>query len=542
MADAAGPDVLIAGAGPTGLMLAAVLLRHGIQPRLVDKRRAAHDESRALALAARTLEVFDGLGLVDDALAAGRPMVAIELHHNRRSVASLGLDEVESPFPFGLCLPQNITEDLLCNDLVRRGLTPQRGAEVTGFTDHEDHIEVRLQHADGTVEQVRSRWLVGCDGAHSTVRHLAGIADHGKDLERNWILADCSANWDLDGNRLHAFFNDEGAFAAIPLPEQDGWRVLCQYEGPSPGAAPPLELVSRLVQQRTPLDPRLFAPRWTTYFGSRQRRAATFRSGRVLLAGDAAHSHSVIAGQGMNTGLQDAHNLGWKLALVLAGRAGEQLLDTYAHERTRVAAGVLQLTERATKAITFRGVPAALRQHMAAFATQFKGVQETVTRNISELTIDYRTSPLASDRWRHGAEDGSAGHMVPQAGDLSPDGYLHTASGITRLRRALDQQRHTVLVFVGHEMRPAELRRRREQARAAAAGYGEALLITRGPLSSLPEGVLLDRTGEVHKRYGAEGGPALHVVRPDHYIAYRDDRLDFSRLRSYWSRYGSGSS
>jgi 2-polyprenyl-6-methoxyphenol hydroxylase-like FAD-dependent oxidoreductase len=536
MSDATTADVLIAGAGPTGLMLATVLARRGITARLVDKRQNTHQESRALALAARTLEVFDDLGLAEAAIGAGRPMTAVELHHDRQSVASIGLDDVESPFPFGLCLPQCVTEDLLCGHLAGQGVTPEWGVEVTGFAERDDHVEVTLTRADGGTETVRTRWLAGCDGAHSAVRRTAGIGSHGEDLHRQWVLADCSANWDLDGNRLHAFFNDEGAFAAIPLPEENGWRVLCEYEGSSPGPTPPLELVSKLVSERTSLDPRLYACRWTTYFGTRQRRADTFRSGRVFVAGDAAHSHSVIGGQGMNTGLQDAYNLGWKLALVLAGKAGTHVLDSYSHERTRVADGVLRLTGRATKMITFRGVPASVRKRMAGLVTQLKGVQETVTRGISELAIDYRTSPLVTDRWRHGPEETSWGQPVPHAGDLSPDAHVTASQGIVRLRRALHPGGHTVLVFAGHEADEERLADLRKRARDAVSGYGDARVVTRGPLTAaVPEGVLFDRTGEVHRRYGAEDVRAVHLVRPDHYLGYRDDSHDFARLERHLS-------
>jgi len=343
-------EVLVVGAGPTGLMLSGLLARAGVRPRLIDRRDSTLQESRALAIGARTLEVFDDIGIAKRALARGRPMIAIEAHDGDRTVATIEIDDVESSFPFGLCLPQYDTEQLLLAYDETYDVRPEWSAELIGLEQFDGRVEAILRHGDGHLERVSARYLVGCDGAHGRVRHHAEIRQHGEDLRKKFLLADVSTKWDLFGNHLHAFFSEYGAFAAIPMPKNKAWRILAEYDGPDAGEHPDLAVFKQIIAQRTPLDPEVFDPVWTTAFNAYQRRAGVFRKGSVLIAGDAAHSHSPIGGQGMNTGLQDAYNLAWKLAMVVKGTAGDSILDTYSHERTSVADAVLSMTGRATKA------------------------------------------------------------------------------------------------------------------------------------------------------------------------------------------------
>jgi 2-polyprenyl-6-methoxyphenol hydroxylase-like FAD-dependent oxidoreductase len=530
-------QVVVVGAGPTGLMLAAVLCRQGIVPRIIDQRDGILNQSKALAVAARTLEIFDDLGIARQAVALGRPIRSLQIHYGTKLAATIDIDELESQFPYGLCLPQWETESILTEFGREHGLRVDWGVRLDKLIPYDDHVEMVLRHSHGEIERARSRWTVGCDGSHSTVRHQAGIRRHGKNLQHTFVLADCSARWDIDPHALHAWFNDSGAFAVIPMPKENGWRVLCEYrEADDPGAHPDLRLLSRLVSERTPLDPELFDSVWTTRFESWQRRAEAFRLGRVMIAGDAAHSHSAIGGQGMNTGLQDAFNLAWKLALVIRGLAGDVVLDAYSAERTSVADHVLRLTETATRAVTFRGVvPAGIRQRMAGFASQFAPVHTAVARGLGELGIHYRNSALVAERWS-GPDKTRLGQHVPRAGDLAPDGYLHDGAIITRLRALIGDDRHCLLVFAGYLDDPAWLAALRHEAAKAVGKYATWYVVARGPLATAPDGVLMDPSGVVHARYGADREPVLYLLRPDHHIGYRDDRLDLDAVRRYWNR------
>jgi 2-polyprenyl-6-methoxyphenol hydroxylase-like FAD-dependent oxidoreductase len=534
-ASTSSTDALVVGAGPTGLLLGGALARAGVRPRLVDRRDGTPQESRALAVAARTLEVLDDLGLVPKALARGRPMIAIEAHHGERTVATIEIDDLDSPYPFGLCMPQSDTEEILLEYDDSLGVQPEWGAELVDLEQSDDAVVATLRHQDGSTERVRARYLVGCDGAHSAVRSLSGIEDHGEDLNRTFLLADTNTHWDLHPNHLHAFFNSHGAFAAIPMPEERCWRLFCEYDGPDLGRHPELDVFKRLVAERTPLDPNLFDPRWTTAFHAYQRRAETFKKGRVLLAGDAAHSHSPLGGQGMNTGLQDAYNLAWKLALTLRGKAGDELLESYSHERTRVAEGVLAMTGRATKAITLRGaLPRAVRERVISFASQFTGVQQRIGRSLAELSINYRTSPIVRDEW-DGKNENTHGQDIPRGGDLVADTFVVTSSGPETIRHVLAGGKHHLLLFVGHVTDAAELAKLRDEARAVLPEHATASVVTRGPLVEIREGVLLDQQGFLHTRYGLDEGPAMLLVRPDHYVGLRSDRHDLDAVRAYFN-------
>lgn len=527
-------EVLVVGAGPTGLMLAGLLARAGVRPRLIDRRDSTPQESRALAVAARTLEVFDDIGIAKRALARGRPMIAIEAHDGDRTVATIEIDDVESPFPFVLCLPQYDTEQLLLAYVETHEVRPEWSAELIGLEQLDGRVEATLRHGDGHLERVSARYLVGCDGARGKVRHHAEIPQHGKDLRKKFLLADVSTNWNLFGNHLHAFFSEHGTFAAIPMPKNKTWRILAQYDGPDVGEHPDLAVFKQIIAQRTPLDPEVFDPVWTTTFNAYQRRAEIFRKGNVLIAGDAAHSHSPIGGQGMNTGLQDAYNLAWKLAMVVNGTAGDPILDSYSYERARVADAVLSMTGRATTAITLRGaIPRLVRERVLSFVSHFHGPQVQIAQSIGELAIDYRTSPLVHDDWS-GKPETRLGQPVPRAGDLAPDAFVETSSGVQSIRRIVGGGRHHLLLFAGHVTDAAKATELSNGLRAALPDYCDASVVTRGPLVEVPEGVLLDQRGLLHTRYGLDGGPAMYLVRPDQYIGFRSDRAGTAELNQYF--------
>jgi 2-polyprenyl-6-methoxyphenol hydroxylase-like FAD-dependent oxidoreductase len=529
-------EVLVVGAGPTGLLLSGLLARAGVRPRLIERRDSNPQESRALAIVARTLEVFDDIGIAQQVLAQGRPMIAIEAHDGARTVATIEIDDVESPFPFGLCLPQYDTEQLLLAYNETLQVCPEWDTELIGLAQLDGHVEATLRHGDGRLEQLSARYLVGCDGARGEVRHHAEIPQQGRDLRKRFLLADVSTNWDLSGNHLHAFFSKHGAFAAIPMPKNKAWRILAEYDDPGVGEHPDLAVFKQVIAQRTPLDPEVFDPVWTTAFNAYQRRAETFRKGNVLIAGDAAHSHSPIGGQGMNTGLQDAYNLAWKLAMVVNGTAGDSVLDTYSYERTRIADAVLSMTARATTAITLRGaVPRLMRERVVSFVSHFHGPQLQIARSFGELAIEYRNSPLVYDDWS-GRTETRLGQPVPRAGDLAPDAFVETSAGVQSIRRVMRGGRHHLLLFAGHVSDAAEAIALGNSVRATLPDYCDASVVTRGPLVDVPGGVLLDQRGQLHTRYGLDEGPATYLVRPDQYIGFRSDRAGVAELKQYFAK------
>ncbi|GIJ43862.1 FAD-dependent oxidoreductase [Virgisporangium aliadipatigenens] len=343
-------EVAIVGAGPTGLALAGELRLAGIECRVLERRADEPNLTRAFAVHARTLEMLDGRGLADDLIPRGLTVTSVAPTPG----ASVRLDTVDSRYPMALIVPQSGTEKLLTERALKLGARIDRGARVTGLTQNADGVRLTVDTPAGP-STVDATYAVGADGAHSAVRELSGIPFVGEQYATHIILADVKlarppvetlfARRSPDGMVLFVPFGD-GWFRAIAW---DRRRDTVPLDVPVTHAEL-LESFTRIAGD----DFGMSAPRWSTRFLSELRQAARYREGRVFLAGDAAHVHSPVGGQGMNTGIQDAINLGWKLAAELRGRAFPGLLDTYQSERHPVGAGVLKLTDLLFKAVLSR--------------------------------------------------------------------------------------------------------------------------------------------------------------------------------------------
>jgi 2-polyprenyl-6-methoxyphenol hydroxylase-like FAD-dependent oxidoreductase len=404
-------DVLIVGAGPTGLTLAAQLQAFGTRFRLIDRLFDRVHESRALAVQPRTLEVLTGLGIADSMVERGNPAVELEMHGRFRTTHAplfdIGLDDTR--FPFLLFLSQGETEAILGDHLVAGGTTIERGVELVGLSQHTDCVTCTLHHRDGHTEEIEAGAVVGCDGAHSAVRQLAGVEFTGAAYPQTFVLADLDADGPTAGT-VHAYLGDGGLLFLFPLGRPATWRLLAMAPRSatgSPDEAPDLSRLQALADRHTAEAVRLHDPVWATYFRIQHRHATHYRRGRVFLAGDAAHIHSPAGAQGMNTGIQDAWNLGWKLALVLAGEAHADLLDTYEAERMPVGRGVLRFTDRAYRIATSRNpVIRALRTSLAPelirLGLAFRRGRALAFRSLAQLAIAYRDSPISQEgRPRH---------------------------------------------------------------------------------------------------------------------------------------------
>jgi 2-polyprenyl-6-methoxyphenol hydroxylase-like FAD-dependent oxidoreductase len=343
---------LVVGAGPTGLTLAAQLQALGASLRIVDRQPDRVHESRALAVQPRTLELLRGLGLVQELLARGNDAVWVQLHAGGRTIRirlfGLGLDD--TAYPFLLFVSQAETEQVLNDHLATRGVQVERRVELVGFHADPTAVTCTLRHADGRTEQLRTRYLVGCDGAASNVRRGAGIPFQGGAYPQTFALADLEVDGGLDADTAYAFLGQEGLVFLFPLGRPASWRLLGMHptlQGKQEPERPSLQELQALADAFTGGRLRLRDPVWLTYFRLAHRHAARYRAGRVLVAGDAAHVHSPAGAQGMNTGIQDAWNLGWKLALVARGVAAEALLDSYDAERRPIGRFVVGFTDRA---------------------------------------------------------------------------------------------------------------------------------------------------------------------------------------------------
>jgi 2-polyprenyl-6-methoxyphenol hydroxylase-like FAD-dependent oxidoreductase len=408
-------DVLIAGAGPVGLTLAAELARYGLAVRIVDKAPLRTDKSKAIVLWSRTLELLERQGCAPEFVAAGLKVRAANIIAGDRQIARIDLTEVHTPYPFALMLPQSDTERLLEAQATARGATLQRGVELTSFSSSAGAVTSILRHPDGRQESLEASWLVGCDGAHSTVRHQLGAEFRGDALPTDFILADLTLHGVPHHDELSIMLHSDGILAIFPI-GPDRYRVIADV-GPAGSserrADPTLEEVQAILTRRGPGGITADAPRWLASFRINERKVAEYRSGRVFLAGDAAHVHSPAGGQGMNTGMQDACNLAWKLALVARGRCGDALLDSYSRERSAVGDDVLKNAGRLTTLAMIKGgVKQSIRNHIATLLFGLAPLRRKLADTLAEVSIGYPESPLSVQE--HAVEGG------PHAGERAP--------------------------------------------------------------------------------------------------------------------------
>jgi 2-polyprenyl-6-methoxyphenol hydroxylase-like FAD-dependent oxidoreductase len=405
--------VLIVGAGPVGLTLACELRRFGVSVRIVDRAPQRTDKSKAMVLWSRTLELLDRGGGSGPFIDAGFKMLGVNI------VASTGelmgrvrMDSVHSPYRYALMLPQSETERLLEERLQRLDARVERAVEATEFATTPAGVQTVLRHGDGRSETLTTDWLIGCDGAHSVVRHGLGVPFSGETVNSDWMLADVHMRgYPFADSEAAIYWHHEGVFVIFPI-SAGRYRVIADLPvtAAEQPPTPTLEQTQAVISRRGPSGLVAFDPIWLAGFRINGRKVANYRAGRVFLAGDAAHVHSPAGGQGMNTGMQDAFNLAWKLALVIRKACGEHLLDSYSPERSKVGDQVLKMVERLTAVGTLKNPLAqSLRNLVGHFAFGLPPVQHALVDSMSEVAIAYPDSPLNGPglRGAHGPKPGA---------------------------------------------------------------------------------------------------------------------------------------
>lgn len=510
-------DVLVVGAGPTGLTLGIMLRRLGTGVRIVDRAVRPSTVSKALAIWSGSLEALDGISVVDDLLADGRKLRALSVGQRGRELASMAVGTgIDSPYPFPLLLPQSRTEAVLGGRLRALGVAVERGVEFVGLAQDGEGVTARLRHPDGREEEARAAYLVGCDGARSAVRRALGIDFEGYTEPDTYILGDVRIDGvELDPRSIYIRWGHGGTVALFPYGDAV-WRIFAR-RGPSPSgedAPATLEELQAQVDRFGPGGMRLRDPDWLSTFRINERLAARYRSGHCFLAGDAAHIHSPAGGQGMNTGIQDSVNLAWKLAYALRG-CGDAglLLDSYEPERRPVARRVVDESAQRLH-VAFAGGAALrlLRSAVVSVMGRIPAAQRKLQVDLSETAIAYSDGPLV----RLGEAPRRPRRTQP-GGRARDAGYLDADGRPATLWPRLSELRHVLLVFedAGAPL-PVEM---------ALAGCGERVAVLRlGPAA--------DPRGEVRTRYG-QRGPGWVLVRPDQVVAARGDGADTTRLQRY---------
>jgi 2-polyprenyl-6-methoxyphenol hydroxylase-like FAD-dependent oxidoreductase len=505
----ASTQVLIIGAGPTGLTAASELARHGVRVRIVEQHPGASIHSKALIVQARTLEVFYAMGIADAAAAAAQPVFSILAHLDGKPIPMIQFGEVDGPFSKPMMLRQSQTERLLASRLADQGVAIEWNTSLTEFTPGPDFVEATLS----TGERVRVDYLLGCDGAHSVVRKQLGVAFEGSTYPNDFLQVDCKVRWDYPNDGGLGFFNDAGVIVCLPLGKGVFRFVLIRRERPENAPdEPTLAEFQAALSAEVPGEVELYDPEWLIRFRLHERLAEQYRIGRVFLVGDAAHIHTPAGGQGMNTGIQDAHNLAWKIGLALRGHGGQRLLDSYHAERHPIAADILRFTDVAFRTgLGGSMLVRKLRPLLLPVVFGSSWVNNKVTRTMGQLEINVRRSPIV--------EDDRFFPTGPHAGDRAPDAtFVHEGASA----QVFEVVRGTQHVVFAHCARPEMVAKLRDGLRDG--------------LDALVRVVIADEGDELEERYHLGSGPALWVVRPDGYIGYRQSGDEPESLLRWWNR------
>ena len=444
-------EVLIVGAGPTGLMLANQLARRGVRPLIIDRHPGPSLQTRALGVQARTLEIYAKLGIAERAIELGKRGNGAHLWSEGREIGRVSLSDAggkSTPYPYILVLGQDDNERIMGERLREYGNEVQWNTELLALEQHASHVVATLKSVDGAVRKLTAAWVAGCDGARSAVRTLNGIDFPGAPYEHVFFVADVTATGGMAPDEVNVYLWREGFHLFFPMRGTNHWRIV--------GIVPPQ------LREQKDLDFAAVVPSlrgeagaglsidgcsWFSTYRIHHRAAARFRDRRCFLLGDAAHVHSPVGAQGMNTGLQDAYNLAWKLALVVQGKADAALLDSYEAERQPVAQRLLDTTDRGFRLVVSDSWFAGLLRtqvlaRIAAFAVNRKSVQKIAFRTVSQTGIHYRGSPLSRSADALPKE-------APQAGDRFPWMNLQLEAGgsVADLFQTLDDTRCNLLVF-----------------------------------------------------------------------------------------------
>ena len=497
-------EVLIAGAGPTGLVLALWLHRFGVRVRIVDKVAEAGTTSRALAVQARTLELYDMIGISHDVVEASRRIIEgyIWVDGKKRAHARFGaMGKGQSPFPYFTIYPQDEHEKMLIAKLAAVGIQVEREVELVGLDEDRDHfVTARLRDAKGNESRSRCAFLAGCDGAHSFVREATKAGFPGGTYEHVFYVADVEASGPVANGMLHVSLDAADFLAVFPLKEDGHVRLVGTVHNQAAQRDKDVgwDDVSKDILQRMRIGVRKV--NWFSTYHVHHRVASAFRIGRMFLLGDAAHIHSPVGGQGMNTGIGDAINLAWKLAAVLHGRIDGKVLDTYQVERRAFALRLVATTDRAFTFVTRNGPIARFAKlfilpWLLPFAFSFDALVRFMFRTVSQTAIEYRPSALSS-----GGVDGiHAGDRLPWI--EPPAGEKDNFEPL----KAMDWQVHV------HGEARADFR-------AACERHQVALH------------VFTWREAAANKGYARD---TPYLIRPDGYIAWTASTQDIAALEGY---------
>jgi 2-polyprenyl-6-methoxyphenol hydroxylase-like FAD-dependent oxidoreductase len=517
-------QALVIGAGPTGMTAAIELKRMGVEVRLVEHAAEPSTTSRALVVQARTLELFAQRGMLQPMLDKGNPASYVRVFGDGKELFKMDFAHNGTDFPYMLMIPQSDTEQVLRDELAKLDVAIEWRVEYAALAmaDHDKPVTVTLRHKD-RVEEVQCEYLIDCEGAHSITRTTLGLEFEGKTRSENYVLGDIHIDGGPSEKELTIFSSEHGFMGMFPM--QGGrFRLIASHplSDSKAGGEPTLDEIQTIYNQRSHIPGRFHDMVWSSYFRINSRMIHQLQRGRVFLGGDSAHIHSPAGGQGMNTGIQDMVNLGWKLAMVIHGKASPKLLDTYTADRVPVIAGVLEGTEGLTDAIgTQSGAGRFALEHLAPWLTSTNVVQANATKRMSQVLFDYRKSPLS--KTEHAGGSLHAGDRVPNlaVARIGGDGKTSAPAEPNKLQAFL---RTDMLTLLFANLDDADL---------LHAEVREKLAAWKEIIRSVRIAPLADEVASFEDLFGKK--PAIVLVRPDGYAAFVGGGDSVGALADYLS-------
>lgn len=515
-------DVLVVGAGPVGLFCANELTRHGLRCRIIEKKNHLSEHSKALGIHIRTMDVMADGDFLDEMFAEGLKINQVCFKSKGKELVRASFEGVKAKWRFILDLPQNETEAILYKGLVEKGIFVEWEAELIDLRQEKGSVHATLKKGEHT-EEITASWLIACDGAHSTVRHLSQLDFVGAPYKQHWWLADLKIDWHLPPDSMYAYLHADGPLACFPI---TGNRYRLVMTTPlNQDKTPTLEDITAAFNQRSSDKAQLSNPIWLTQFNLHHRQIQHYRRDRVFLAGDAAHIHSPIGGQGLNTGLQDIYNLVWKLALVEKGMAKETILDSYHAERYAVGASVLKKTDAMTRMILLKNpLLILLRNTLMSFMMSFPVIRNKLATNIAGLDISYARSPIVM-------KSGS----YFEVGYFLTDFHLKDSHHQTRMLSQITKgTAHHLFLFEGmaYSDRPSLM----VIAQYIQKHFKKMIiphLVVRNEAKEEPVlSTWFDEHNTIHQQYRIKK-PTLLLIRPDKYIGFAQAPADLEKLKGY---------
>lgn len=527
-------SVLVCGAGPTGLMAACQLARYGISFRIIDKTSNSTAQSRALVLHSRSLEIFKQMGIAEKALELGEICKGATWVFNGKEVATVTVfGENLTEFPYILCLEQSKTEELLIDFLSAQGHSVERETELINYVDNEQGITATLKKADGSEETVSAEYIIGADGAHSIVREKMGLHMEGSTYLQTLFVIDSQVQANIRPKEIYIAISEKGLIGFFPMVqshekgnEHHRYRVLGVLPTFEADKKITFEEIEQNFSERAGMPATIYDPAWISTYRAHHRHAKTFRKGHGFIIGDAAHIHSPVGGQGMNTGLQDAYNLVWKLDLVLKNKAKDLLLDTFNEERMEVAKKLVASTDRMfymiagesplIKFIRLKIMPWALRI-FNQIVHHSKSLSKVVFFTVSQIGIKYPNSLLSQE-----TRDAKFAKTAPKPGERVPFVIFEENGQKKNIQDCLEGTTFHWFIFSKKPYDKTTL------ITPKIARHQDILTIHHIPYNS--------GTDHLYKTMGITDS-GYYLVRPDMYIAFRSASLDVTPLEEYGAQF-----